>query len=69
MPFPAISRADLVIKTAAWLSQVRTGDLTAPSTEVRHAWNELTSLEFEAVYRDAKAHANLLESGGLINAL
>jgi hypothetical protein len=69
MPFTAISRADLVIKTAAWLSQVRIGDLTAPSTEVRRAWNELTSTEFEAVYRDAKSHANLLENGGLVNVL
>lgn len=69
MPFIAIPRADLVIKTAEWLSQVRTGDNSPPAESIRRAWRDLTPLEFEKLYSDAYQHANLLENGGLINAL
>ena len=69
MPYTRIPRAELVIESAAWLSQVRGGDNSPPKDQIRRAWRDLTSLEFEAVYRDAYSHANLLENGGLVNVL
>lgn len=67
MAFSTISRDDLIVKTATWLDQVKNGNTDPPEKEVSAAWRDLTSREFEDVYRQARNLSGLV-IGDVANA-